>query len=63
MKKIGDQQGESSRDDDDKERRNVAEFERFCFKKRFPTIPNTVIYPGFEESMRTKDKIPVDVEH
>lgn len=60
MKKTEDQQGERSGDDDDKERRNVAEFERFCFKKRFPTIPNTVIYPGFEESIRTKDKIPVD---
>ena len=48
--------------EDEAEKREVAEFERFCFKKRFPSIPNTVIYPVVEESIRTKVEIPVDDE-
>ena len=43
-------------------RREIEEFERFCFKKRFPKIPEDIIYPVTEEDIRSKMKIPVDDE-
>ena len=32
----------------------VAEFERFCLKKRFPIVPSHIIQPVVEESIRSK---------
>ena len=43
-------------------KREIEEFERFCFKKRFPKIPDDIIYPVTEEDIRSKMKIPVDDE-
>ena len=35
-------------------KRRIAEFERFCFKKQFPKIPDEIIYPNSEAALQRR---------